>query len=88
MATKMIKEWLCKKAGIPNNSAITKDDPPWISAKKFPDVSWYNSKPENLPPGSSFEPEILLQVEVVSSFDLEKTVRKASTWSNRPAQIM
>ena len=57
----------------------TLDDPLWISALKYPDVSlWYDD-------------EVTVQIEVVSNYDLEKTINKLClglvpqlhSWKNR-----
>lgn len=61
----------------------TRDDPLWISPLKYPDVSlWYDN-------------EVTLQIEVVSNYDLEKTINKLClglipqhrSWKNRLSSI-
>lgn len=61
----------------------TRDDPLWISPLKYPDVSlWCDN-------------EVTLQIEVVSNYDLEKTINKLClglipqhrSWKNRLSSI-
>ena len=61
----------------------THDDPLWISSRKLPDVAWW------------YGDEVILQIEVVSSYNTEKTVNKLClglvdqlrSWKNRLSSV-
>jgi hypothetical protein len=82
-------EWLRQKARVRDNKICSGSiappvsaDPLWISSKKRPDVLWN-------------DPELVLQCEIVSNYDLDKTVTKLSlglvdqlrSWKNRLSSI-
>ena len=86
-----LKTWINRKANIRNNLEIrtgkslgepTSDDPLWISSSKYPDVAWYRN-------------EVFLQFEVVSNYNLEKTINKMClglvdqlrSWKNRRSSV-
>ena len=87
----VLKTWIRRKANIRNNLEIrtgkslgepTSDDPLWISSLKYPDVAWYRN-------------EVFLQFEVVSNYNLEKTINKMClglvdqlrSWKNRRSSV-
>ncbi len=85
-------KWISAKATLPTATekiqtgkslpSPTREDPLWISSRKHPDVAWY-------------EGEVVLQIEVVSSYSLEKTVNKLClglvdqlrSWKNRLPRV-
>ena len=86
-----LKTWIKGKARIRNDLEIrtgrglgepTSDDPLWISSLKYPDVAWY-------------ENEVFLQFEVVSNYNLDKTINKMClglvdqlrSWKNRLSSV-
>ena len=87
-----VAKWIRDKANLPVNSekikigvglpSPTRDDPLWIASRKHPDVSWH-------------EGEVVLQIEVVSSYNAEKTVNKLClglvdqlrSWKNRLSSV-
>ena len=89
---KEVAKWISAKANLPTATekiqtgkslpSPTREDPLWISSRKHPDVAWY-------------EGEVVLQIEVVSSYSLEKTVNKLClglvdqlrSWKNRLPRV-
>ena len=85
-------KWIIVNANLPTATekiktgtslpSPTRDDPLWISSRRHPDVAWY-------------EGEVVLQIEVVSSYSTQKTVNKLClglidqlrSWKNRLSSV-
>ena len=89
-----LARWIITKAAnLPSNSeeirigtslhSPLRDDPLWISSCKLPDVAWW------------YEEEVIVQIEVVSNYNAEKTVNKLClglvdqlrSWKNRLSTV-
>ena len=92
----VLKKWLISKGKVRrrNEKICTGkiespacDDPLWVSARKIPDVTWYGKYGN--------EHELLVQFEVVSNYELEKTLNKLTlglidqlrSWKNRLSTV-